>query len=79
MMAIRLALMMSEIGSSRAAVLFTEQSTSIFFLSKMHLSDRCFSLRGKWWGKNENKLTKEKLVKGKVWCMVNYNEIYIVL
>lgn len=45
----------------------------------MHLSDRCFSLRGKWWGKNENKLTKEKLVKGKVWCMVNYNEIYIVL
>lgn len=45
----------------------------------MHLFDRCFSLRGKWWGKNENKLTKEKLVKGKVWCMVNYNEIYIVL
>lgn len=34
MMAIRLALMMSEIGSSRAAVLFTEQSTSIFFSPK---------------------------------------------
>lgn len=27
----------------------------------------------------ERMRTKEKLVKGKVWCMVNYNEIYIVL